>query len=257
MNFGDELVDVAYGANGRFYFQTAVKGSVTFNNARFGDPLVGTLKAGFSRPRNPFEIVTLKSGKVCVAVYPEQFPAFLARIGADGPAVNNSLVVNVDYVTSLNLEKPMIPNTELDYGVVVAHCRDFRAFTTGFSLVTNLRLYIGDDFNYEPTTPPAGYTLPGPFYPPTSLFAPEKRYGIDADAHAVRIMGQLGSLANEANADPVHLLDSVGMSGLAINESRIHADLMQIRHPAELPPIYMMNWLVVLEERDRRYGTSQ
>jgi len=256
-NFGDELVDVAYGANGRYYFQTGVKGSVTFNNARFGDPIVGTFKAGFSRPRNPFEIVTLQSGKTCVAVYPEQFPAFLARIGADGPAVNHSLLVNVDYVTSLRLLKPEIPNTELDYGVVMEHCRDLTAFTRGFSLVTNLRLYIGDDFNQVPTTPPAHYDLPGLFYPPTSLFAPEKRYGIESDAYAVEIIGQMGSLASESNADPVHLLDSVGMSGMAIDESRIRAQLMQIRHPGQLPPISMMNWLVVLEEQDRRHGTSQ
>jgi len=249
--FGEEVVDVAYGANGKFYFQTAVKGTVMFNNTRFGDPIVGTFKAGYARPAKPFEIKNLKNGKVCMTVFPERLPGFLTRIGADGPAVNNSLVVNVDYKTSLKLRKP--EGSEQDYGVILEECADLRLFTRGFSLVTNLRLYIGDDFNIVATTPPSGYSPPGDYYPPCSLFAPEKRYGVEADPYALQLAGQVGSLASENSETPVHLLDSIGMSGVPINSKRIRAELSQIRHPADLPPITMMNWLVVLEERRREF----
>lgn len=251
--FGEQVMDIAYGANKKFYFQTAVKGTVMFNNARFGDPIVGTFKAGYARPAKPFEVKTLKSGKVCIAFYPERLPEFLTRIGADGPAVNHSLVVNVDYKTSLKLQKPAIPGTALDYGVILEECADLRPFTSGFSLVTNLRLYIGDDFNIVPTTPPTGYSPPGDYYPPCSLFAPEKRYGVEADPYALELAGQVGSLASENSDTPVHLMDSIGMSGVPINSKRIRAELSQIRHPADLPPITMMNWLVVLEELRREF----
>ena len=104
------------------------------------------------------------------------------------PTVNNSLVVNVDYTTatgSVWLTKPSIPCTDLDYGVILQECADLTSFTKGFSLVTNLRTYIGDDFNIVATTPPTGYTPAGHYYPPCSLFVPEKRYGVDVDPFAV------------------------------------------------------------------------
>ncbi|MES2924343.1 MAG: hypothetical protein V4819_22520, partial [Verrucomicrobiota bacterium] len=180
-------VDVAYGDSGGFAFLQGLSGTITLNNATFTDPLVGTTKKGYWRPRSPYEIVPLNSGQKCVGVYPERFPAFLTRIGAAGPDINNSLVVNVDYsVSGLNdlTRKPSIPCTANDYGVLIKECADLTPFTKGFSLVTNLRLYIGDDFNIVPTTPPAGCTPAitasnptGSYYPPCSLFTPEKRYG--------------------------------------------------------------------------------
>jgi hypothetical protein len=255
-NFGDSVVDVAYGKNGTYAFQNGVTGSITFENARFGDPLVGVFKAGYYRPSYPFEIKTLASGKICVAVYPKRFENFLKSLNADGPDVNNSLVVNVDYTTatgSVWLTKPSIPSTELDYGVILQECEDLTSFTKGFSLVTNLRTYIGSDFNTVPATPPAGYNPAGAFYPPCSLFTPEKRYGVDVDPFAVSVGGQLGSLASETAANPVRPLDSKSMSGAAIGADRITVNLKPITHPAELPPITMMNWLVVLEERRKEF----
>jgi hypothetical protein len=48
-------------------------------------------------------------------------------------------------------------------------------------------------------------------------------------------------------------LDSKALSGSAIAANRISVNLSQIRHPAELPPITMMNWLVLLEERRKEF----
>ena len=258
-NFGSTVVDLAYGKNGTYAYQTGMSGSITFNNARFGDPLVGTVKSGYFRPSYPFELKSLPSGKTCLAVYPMRFAAFLTALGADSLAVNSSLVVNVDYTAatgSLLLTKPSIPCTDLDYGVILLQCNDLTSFTKGFSLVTNLRLYIGDDFNVVTTTPPSGYTPTGPYYPPSSLFAPEKRFGWDMDPFGVNFSGQIGSLVSEAATVPVRPLDTKAVSGAAMAASQIQVNLSPITHPANLPPIFMMNWLVLLEERRGEFYTS-
>lgn len=255
------MVDVAYGDTAyptKWAFQTGVTGLITFNNARFGDPIYGVEKEGYYKPSYPFEIKNLPSGKICVAVYPQRFKAFLAAINADGTDINNSLVVNVDYTTatgSVNLSKPRIPCVDFDpsngrhqYGVILQECADLTTFTKGFSLVTNLRTYIGDDFNIVAMAPPSDYTLPGPFYPPVSLFAPERRYGVEVDPFAVKIDGQVGSLASENEETPVRPMDSKTVTGGALAANRITVNLKPIRHPAALPPITMMNWLLVIEE---------
>jgi hypothetical protein len=265
-DFGSAVVDVAYGGTGyaristdpliwqdatNFAYQTGVTGLVTFNNARFGDPLYGVGKSGHYRPSYPFEVRTLPSGKICMAVYPQRFKAFLTALNADSTAINNSLVVNVDYTTatgSVNLQKPTIPCTDLDYGVILQECADLTSFTKGFSLVTNLRTYIGDDFNVVEATPPTGYTPTDSFFPPVSLFSPEKRYGVEVDPFAIKLAGQIGSLASDTTANPIRPIDSKTVSGSALAASRITVNLRPIRHPAELPPITMMNWLLVLEE---------
>ena len=267
---GGRPVDVAYGESGGFTFRQGLSGSITFNNSTFGDPLVSVVKKGYWRPRSPYEIKTLPNGQMCISVYPERFPSFLTTIGAAGPTINNSLVVNVDYsVTGLNnaAMKPAIPCSVNDYGVILTECADLTPFTKGFSLVTNLRLYIGDDFNVVAATAPSGYTPTvtpsnptGRYLPPCSLFTPEKRYGVDVDPFAVNLGGQIGSLAKvdkinsgDADAPMVRPLDSKALSGAAFAANRITVNLSQIRHPAELPPITMMNWLVLLEERRKEY----
>lgn len=248
-------VDVAYGANGSFYYKNSVSGTIRFDNATFGDPIVGTVKNGYYKPIYPFGIKNLPNGKICVAVYPERFANFMAHLGADNLGINNSLAVNVDYVTGSNLTKPLIPCTENDYGVILQECGNLTSFTTGFSLVTNLRLHIGGDFNIVTATPPAGYTPPGgkPFYPPASLFAPEKRYGVNFDPFGVQHTGQIGSVASENATTPVRPLDAKGVSGSAMGATTISINLSPITHPAELPPITMMNWLIVVDEKRKEY----
>ena len=250
-DFGDAVVDLAYGRNGVYAFQNDATGEVTFNNARFGDPLVGVNKRGYYRPSYPFEVKKLPSEKICLAVYPERFKAFLESLNADDTSVNNSLVVNVDYTTmtgSVNLTKPSVPCTDLDYGLIIQECSDLTSFSTGFSVVTNLRTFIGDDFNTVEATPPSGYIPSGKFYPPCSMFTPEKRYGVEVDPFAVVVGGQIGSLASDTDANPVQPLESKTLSGASLAADRIKVNLRPITHPAELPPISMMNWLVVLEE---------
>ncbi|BDI28032.1 hypothetical protein CCAX7_000830 [Capsulimonas corticalis] len=42
--------DLAYGANGHYFYRHQFTGTITFNNATFGDPLSGSVKWGFYRP---------------------------------------------------------------------------------------------------------------------------------------------------------------------------------------------------------------
>ena len=42
-----QAADVAFGANGSFFYKTGITGAITFNNATFGDPIPGIVKAGY------------------------------------------------------------------------------------------------------------------------------------------------------------------------------------------------------------------
>jgi hypothetical protein len=260
-DFGDQVVDVAYGTGGNYYYESEVTGVVDFNDTRFGDPSLGGANKGYWRPAAPFKVSqavpsvdptdpwNVKDTSWRIEIYPERIPAFLAVIGASDTSINHSLTVNVDYTTSgINIPdyKPMSGNFE--YGLILRECADLTGFTKGFSLVSNMRTFIADNFNIEPATPPAGYTPTGDFFPPVSLFVPEKRFGSSVDPTAVRLDGQVGSLAAE---DAVtHLLDTKGTSGTDYTGTggTLQVNLRPIDHPAALPPITMMNWLVVLEE---------
>ena len=92
-----------------------------------------------------------------------------------------------------------------------------------------------------------------PYYPPLSLFAPEKRYGDSGIALKINIDGQLGSLAKD-NVDPVRIADL--KSGIAdqVIPDNITADLKGINHPAALAPINMMNWMIVIREIHPKYS---
>ena len=251
----DTPVDVAYGKDGEYFFQQGVSGDVTFDNARFGDPNVGMLKAGYYRPSYPFVVTLLHDTKSCISVFPERFPAFLDLIGADGVVTNHSLSINTDYPGNVLINRPSIPCTDLDYGVILKECGDFSEFSKGFSLVTNLRLYIADDFNTTAVAPPVDSGIPAPFFPPCSLFAPEKRYGGETNPFRLKITGQMGSLAGDegAGGQSVHLLDMVNESETNVAHDKVEVNLAPITHPAALPPVTLMNWLVVVEERRREF----
>jgi hypothetical protein len=271
--------DIAYGAPGGYTFRYGVEGPITFNNSTFADPIPGVVKRGFWRKTAagisilpPFAQHASVGGQTCIVVYPERIPVYLGQIGAADVATNKSLAVNVDYsVTGLNSEarRPNFPCQVTDYGLVLKECDNLTTFTQGFSLVTNLRLFIGDHLNRVamPGGPPAGCVPAatpenplGQYLPPCSFFAPEKRYGgnnPEIGAAPIRIIqrGQVGSLAEidqvlptDDNIRQIRPLDAQLVGNRAVAPINMTNDLSQIRHPAEVPPISMMNWLVLLEE---------
>ena len=92
------------------------------------------------------------------------------------------------------------------------------------------------------------------------MFAPEKRYGAEIDPYQLTISGQVGNLAGDTDGSEtsaVHLLDLKTGHGEAVAHSNIDVNLSQIRHPAALPPIVMMNWLVMVEERRAELYVAQ
>jgi hypothetical protein len=54
-----QKVDVAYGANGKFYYKYGVTGTIAFNNATFGDPIVGVFKSGYYKKVSTTTVVKL------------------------------------------------------------------------------------------------------------------------------------------------------------------------------------------------------
>jgi len=206
----------------------------------------------------PFHVDNSYSGRPCVAIYVEALAAWLQNKNAGFFEVNNSISVNVDYVNNPSIEKPPFPSTGGDMAVMLMDAKDLRVFSDGFSLVTNMRLIIADDVNIIATTPPPGMSLPSgeEFYPPLSFFAPEKRYGDSGIALKINIDGQLGSLA-KGNVEPVRIVDlKSGVADQVVPEN-VRAKLKAIDHPAALPPINMMNWMVVIREIHPKYSPEK
>ncbi|MDB6077758.1 MAG: hypothetical protein JWO82_1505 [Akkermansiaceae bacterium] len=211
-----------------------------------------------SSPLTPFSVKKLANNKTCVVVKPKLFPAYLAKIGASDVTVNNSIAINVDYtLTGVNNPalKPDITPKLGDCGVILSDCDDLTAYSKGFSLVTNLMLYIADDFNQVTTTAPTGSGLSSPFTPPTSIFAPDIRYGTDVAPNKVQISGQMGHMGGDkGGTTATRILDlQLGKDDSVAPPDSISVNLSPIVHPGLLPPITMKYWLVVLEERKREY----
>ncbi|RYD34569.1 MAG: hypothetical protein EOP87_08945 [Verrucomicrobiaceae bacterium] len=249
----NEPVDVAYGTPTKLYFKSGVSGNITFSDSAFGWSGSGT-RSGYFRPRVPFTTGVGPLGRICVSVFPERFPKFLAAIGGDNVTVNHSLAVNSDYRSNIQVKKPSFPAANGDFGLILNECADLSSFTKGFSVVTNYRLYIGSDFNTTSIPAPDLYTGTSPYYPPCSLFAPEKRFGAESAPYAVGVTGQIGSLADNKGSDtPARPLDSRDINNNLLNSANTTINLRPMVHPADLPPITMMNWLVVIEERRREF----
>lgn len=192
----------------------------------------------------PFEQLGAMGGRPAFKVHLDRLGPWMLTLGSvpDSLAVNHSLVINVDY-TQGSVVKPSVPSSSDDLCVLLDGTSDLTAYPKGFSLVTNLRVYVTDDINTVETTPPAGVT--GPYKPPFSMFCPELRVGTDSNNTFVQVDGMLGTVGDSSGAI------SVGEIKLGTNEmvsnDRTTLNLKKYNHPAELPPIVLMNWLVVVQ----------
>ncbi len=188
----------------------------------------------------------------------ERIPAFLASLGADGLDVNHSISIwsnPTDATVSLpgipSRIDPTKPLERDDMAVVIRDGNDMRAFTTGFSIVTDHRVYIADNINQIAMTAPVGSGLPGGviYYPPVSIYAAEKRFGTNASAlKELHVDGQLTSLQDD-DGSTVNPLDfKGGINSGGVTKSAVTTNLSQILSPAQLPPVNKMTWLVTIEE---------
>lgn len=198
----------------------------------------------------PFQTEFLPVGRHALIFHPQRLPAFLQLLGnAGGPTVNNSIYIYPDPAANPTVRQAVFPSTSAEMAVVIREAEDLSPYTKGFSLVTNCRLYIGDSMNTVAIPGPSGAGLPAGklFYPPLSLYAVEKRYGTSTEERRVQFDGQLTSLNNNESEtfNPVDLKSGTYDS---VDPSRIQAQLHKLVSPAELPPIFLMNWLVTIEE---------
>ncbi len=205
----------------------------------------------------PFHVENSATGRPCIAIYMERLAAYLATKNAAQFDINKSISVNVDYVNNPSIAKPPFPSFGGDLAVMLMNAKDLTTYTDGFSIVTNMRLIIADDVNVTPTTAPAGVIVPDGelYYPPVSFFSPEQRYGDSTIPLKIEVAGQLGSLA-KGNAAPTRIADFKSGVGDEIIPENIQANLMSITHPAALPPINMMNWMVVVREIHPKFAPA-
>lgn len=192
----------------------------------------------------PFHVATSATGTTCLAFYTNRLIPFLTTRSANFPAINHSISINPDYVNNPDIQKPSFPAEDTDIGLLLLDSSDMTDYTKGFSLVTNLRMIIADDVN---VTASSTLDTGDSIYPPLSLFAPEKRYGDSTEAMEIEIAGQLGALT-QSDDSPVRIGDLKSGASDEVIADNISADLKPITHPSELPPINMMNWMVVIRE---------
>lgn len=196
----------------------------------------------------PFQTMHTENGRKALEVKLEKLPDYLASIGAGTAADNNTIFIGQDPSGDANILEPEFPSVETETVVVLGDSNDLSVWgAKGMSLVTNLRLYFSDDFNTVPTTPPAGAGITGTFFPPISIFAPEKRFGTTLKVRPVDFSGQVGTLS-EGESDAFYPLDLKAGTFETVTGELINADLRPITSPGALPPIFLKNWLVMIEE---------
>ncbi|SHJ72556.1 hypothetical protein SAMN02745181_2447 [Rubritalea squalenifaciens DSM 18772] len=197
----------------------------------------------------PFHVLSTVPGRPSLELNMARLWPWMQTLASapDATSVNNSIVINADYTQSgNNVAVPNIPTQSGDISLLLAEADDFTDFATGLSIVTNFRTYLMSDVNTVTTTPPLNSGLTGEFRPPFSLFCPEMRVGLDASNTRFTLTGQVGSFGDETTAG-INVLDFKLGTTEQVKASKIKANLTQITHPAELPPINLMNWLVVVQ----------
>ena len=206
------------------------------------------------------------AARPALVIYMNRLIGFLRDdIGVD-LTINNKISVNVDYTGFVNDTTtpeapfaPSFPSADNDTSLILRLANDLTEYGAGgFSLVTNLRLIIDSEVNTTPFTGtlPVGVPNTGDYFIPLSLFAPEKVFGSASGRKNVEINGQLGSLSTD-NTSASRIADLVTGTGVnadgsaaIIANSDLNINLNAITHPGNLPPINMMNWLVVVRPHE-------
>ena len=139
----------------------------------------------------PFQTELTETGRNCLTLHVNRLQPWLSALGASGPDINHSVAINPD-PSFTNVRAPEFPSNPLDMGVVLRGGSDLTAYTKGFSLVANVRLFFADDLNTVTTATPAGSGLTtSTFTPPIAIYAPEKRWGTTSEGRFVKFRGQL------------------------------------------------------------------
>ena len=187
-----------------------------------------------------------------VAIHPERLPAWLQT--ADGGGISSanvknyhSIAVNADYkgTTADPANRPTTPTSDYSpFVVILRDCEDLTAFTDGFSIVTNYKLQILENLNQSAFDPDQNGVVR---YPALSVFAPTIQYGLSSTYRSVSLTGSMGSLNQGDTA--INILEMEDTSG-GTSAAETFADLKPIEDIEDLPPINVMNWLVMIKKAD-------
>ncbi len=197
---------------------------------------------------------TLPNGRPCLTLDLEVLPAFLARAGLGGVDVNNSIWIGPNHTTTesdaigIPPSASNFPSTNNDMSLIITGSNDLSQFTNGLSIITPMRIYFDDNFNDVPATPPAGSGITGIWFPPTSIYAPEKRFGLQTTPGQIQVQGQIGLLPANNGSQITNPLDFRDGGTDNLNPTAIQANLTSIQQIEDLPPINALSWLTVIEE---------
>lgn len=199
----------------------------------------------------PFQTELTNNSRSCLTFHPSLLNDWLISNGGASVATNNSVFFSTNSELSpLTVRQPNYPPSVEDMCIIIRKGKDLSNYIAGLSIVTPLRVYVGDDLNAVASAePPVGSGLHAGsvHYPALSIFAAELRVGTTGINRPIEHHGQLGSLVM-SGMNTWQPLDMKSGSDDAVHTDSISADLKPLRSPAELPPVHPMNWLVVIEE---------
>jgi hypothetical protein len=171
-------------------------------------------------------------------------PTMVSTLGTGTASVDSTQLYSVYVGSNPTVEPATAPSPApppyVEPGIGITNCNDLSLFTYGLSIVANQTLYLLGSFNQVNLT--AG-TLP----PPTSIYAPQVRYGMSGAISPVTLTGQV-SVDPTSSAMPLtNPFSLVNASGTPIPASSISANLSEITDPTLIPPIPRMSLMFTIE----------
>jgi hypothetical protein len=120
---------------------------------------------------------------------------------------------------------------------------------SGLSIVTKQRLYILGDFNQVKLTNPPDTDPTHDQYPPTSLYAPEIRFGVNPLQPTINLKGRIDvDHGSTSTATQINPLAATSGSNSQIAFSQRQYNLTRIYNPKMVPPITRLNLLFTIEK---------
>jgi hypothetical protein len=163
-------------------------------------------------------------------------PTMVATLGSGTPAQDAQQLYSI-YIGSNPTTEPAAPYTASDPGVGITNTHDLSLFTSGLSIISNQTLYLIDSFNQ-------GTTL----QPPTSIYAPQVRYGMSGVIANVSLSGQISVDPASSATTPVNPLSLVTGSGTAIPTGSISTNFIEITDPNLIPPIPRVSLMFTIDK---------
>ena len=219
-----------------------------FPDSSAGTPLVYSQTSyadGLANARLPAYLNYTSTGTGDRNVLVIDVPTMVSTLGPGTPAQDSPQLYSI-YVGSNPTVEPATPPSPApppytEPGVGITNCNDLHLFTSGLSIVTNQTLYLVGPFNQVNLT---SGTLP----PPTSIYAPQVRYGMSGAISNVSLTGQISVDPASSSTAAVNPLNLVTGSNTAIPASSITANLNEITNPTLVPPIPRLSLMFTIEK---------